>query len=97
MKELYLLMEEEEINAQHPDNKACTGDSWTQNTVRPHPSLVLPYPFPPSICDHFLSPSNARSALGTGPAEDYCLVTGPQLLSAMRYISYFRTWTKCQK
>ncbi|XP_073930816.1 microtubule cross-linking factor 2 isoform X2 [Castor canadensis] len=32
MKELYLLMEEEEINAQHPDNKACTGDSWTQNT-----------------------------------------------------------------
>ncbi|XP_042550738.1 protein SOGA1 [Dipodomys spectabilis] len=32
MKELYLLMEEEEINAQQPDNKACTGDSWTQNT-----------------------------------------------------------------
>nr|XP_012610527.1 protein SOGA1 isoform X2 [Microcebus murinus] len=32
MKELYLLMEEEEINAQHSDNKACTGDSWTQNT-----------------------------------------------------------------
>lgn len=33
MKELYLLMEEEEMNAQHSDNKACTGDSWTQNTV----------------------------------------------------------------
>ncbi|XP_027277086.1 protein SOGA1 isoform X5 [Cricetulus griseus] len=32
MKELYLLMEEEEMNAQHSDNKACTGDSWTQNT-----------------------------------------------------------------
>ncbi|XP_077634960.1 microtubule cross-linking factor 2 isoform X1 [Crocuta crocuta] len=32
MKELYLLMEEEEINAQHSDNKTCTGDSWTQNT-----------------------------------------------------------------
>ncbi|KAL0595083.1 Protein SOGA1 [Plecturocebus cupreus] len=31
MKELYLLMEEEEINAQHSDNKACMGDSWTQN------------------------------------------------------------------
>lgn len=34
MKELYLLMEEEELNAQHSDNKTCTGDSWTQNTVR---------------------------------------------------------------
>ncbi|XP_021565180.1 protein SOGA1-like [Carlito syrichta] len=32
MKELYLLMEEEEMNAQHADNKACAGDSWTQNT-----------------------------------------------------------------
>ncbi|XP_043458362.1 protein SOGA1 isoform X5 [Prionailurus bengalensis] len=32
MKELYLLMEEEELNAQHSDNKTCTGDSWTQNT-----------------------------------------------------------------
>ncbi|XP_040837443.1 protein SOGA1 isoform X1 [Ochotona curzoniae] len=32
MKELYLLMEEEEINSQHSDNKACSGDSWTQNT-----------------------------------------------------------------
>ncbi|XP_008849388.1 protein SOGA1 isoform X2 [Nannospalax galili] len=32
MKELYLLMEEEEINAQHSDNKTCTGDNWTQNT-----------------------------------------------------------------
>uniref|UniRef100_A0A4X1THH0 SOGA coiled-coil domain-containing protein n=1 Tax=Sus scrofa TaxID=9823 RepID=A0A4X1THH0_PIG len=32
MKELYLLMEEEEINAQHSDNKTCAGDSWTQNT-----------------------------------------------------------------
>ncbi|XP_032206640.1 protein SOGA1 isoform X3 [Mustela erminea] len=32
MKELYLLMEEEELNAQHSDNKTCAGDSWTQNT-----------------------------------------------------------------
>ncbi|XP_045050551.2 microtubule cross-linking factor 2 isoform X2 [Desmodus rotundus] len=32
MKELYLLMEEEELNAQHSDNKTCMGDSWTQNT-----------------------------------------------------------------
>ncbi|XP_023390216.1 protein SOGA1 [Pteropus vampyrus] len=32
MKELYLLMEEEELNAQHSDNKTCSGDSWTQNT-----------------------------------------------------------------
>lgn len=38
MKELYLLMEEEEMNAQHSDNKACTGDSWTQNTVCLTPS-----------------------------------------------------------
>ena len=37
MKELYLLMEEEELNAQHSDNKTCTGDSWTQNTVRSQP------------------------------------------------------------
>lgn len=42
MKELYLLMEEEELNAQHSDNKTCTGDSWTQNTVcsQPTPSAV---------------------------------------------------------
>lgn len=46
MKELYLLMEEEEMNAQHSDNKACTGDSWTQNTVCLTP-LVLPYPYAP--------------------------------------------------
>ncbi|XP_060045533.1 protein SOGA1 isoform X2 [Erinaceus europaeus] len=32
MKELYLLMEEEELNAQHSDNKTCIGDNWTQNT-----------------------------------------------------------------
>lgn len=38
MKELYLLMEEEEMNAQHSDNKACAGDSWTQNTVCSAPS-----------------------------------------------------------
>ena len=44
MKELYLLMEEEELNAQHSDNKTCMGDSWTQNTVRSQsfPSPVLP-------------------------------------------------------
>lgn len=46
MKELYLLMEEEEMNAQHSDNKACTGDSWTQNTVC-LTLLVLPYPCAP--------------------------------------------------
>ncbi|XP_074068110.1 microtubule cross-linking factor 2 isoform X2 [Macrotis lagotis] len=32
MKELYLLMEEEELNPQHTDNKSCVGDIWTQNT-----------------------------------------------------------------
>ncbi|XP_074148696.1 microtubule cross-linking factor 2 isoform X1 [Sminthopsis crassicaudata] len=32
MKELYLLMEEEELNPQHSDNKSCVGDIWTQNT-----------------------------------------------------------------
>lgn len=44
MKELYLLMEEEELNAQHSDNKTCAGDNWTQNTVRsqPVPGPVLP-------------------------------------------------------
>ena len=30
-------MEEEELNAQHSDNKTCTGDSWTQNTVNSQP------------------------------------------------------------
>lgn len=39
MKELYLLMEEEELNAQHSDNKTCMGDSWTQNTVCSRPTL----------------------------------------------------------
>lgn len=46
MKELYLLMEEEELNAQHSDNKTCMGDSWTQNTVCSQP---VPSPSPP-IC-----------------------------------------------
>ncbi|XP_068933903.1 microtubule cross-linking factor 2 isoform X3 [Petaurus breviceps papuanus] len=32
MKELYLLMEEEELSPQHSDNKSCVGDIWTQNT-----------------------------------------------------------------
>uniref|UniRef100_F7EWK3 Microtubule crosslinking factor 2 n=1 Tax=Monodelphis domestica TaxID=13616 RepID=F7EWK3_MONDO len=32
MKELYLLMEEEELNPQHSDNKSCVGDIWTHNT-----------------------------------------------------------------
>lgn len=47
MKELYLLMEEEELNAQHSDNKTCTGDSWTQNTVcsQPVPRPVLSVSF----------------------------------------------------
>lgn len=35
MKELYLLIEEEELNPQQQgDNKTCAGDSWSQNTVR---------------------------------------------------------------
>lgn len=54
MKELYLLMEEEEMSAQHSDNKACTGDSWTQNTV----CLASSGPALPSstssINEHFL-------------------------------------------
>lgn len=34
MKELYLLIEEEELNPQQQaDNKTCTGDNWSQNTV----------------------------------------------------------------
>ena len=37
MKELYLLMEEEELKAQHSDNKTCAGDSWTQITVNYQP------------------------------------------------------------
>lgn len=57
MKELYLLMEEEEMNAQHADNKACTGDSWPQNTV----CLASPGPTSPactlSINEHFLPSS----------------------------------------
>ncbi|XP_063000971.1 microtubule cross-linking factor 2 isoform X1 [Elgaria multicarinata webbii] len=33
MKELYLLIEEEEMNPQQQaDNKSCTGDTWSQNT-----------------------------------------------------------------
>lgn len=56
MKELYLLMEEEEMNAQHSDNKACTGDSWTQNTVclASGPTLLV---CTLSINKHFLLPS----------------------------------------
>lgn len=35
MKELYLLIEEEELNPQQQgDNKTCVGDSWSQNAVR---------------------------------------------------------------
>lgn len=34
MKELYLLLEEEELAPQQQaDNKTCTGDAWTPNTV----------------------------------------------------------------
>lgn len=33
MKELYLLIEEEELNPQQQTDKK-TGDSWSQNTVR---------------------------------------------------------------
>lgn len=34
MKELYLLLEEEELAPQQQaDNKMCTGDAWTTNTV----------------------------------------------------------------
>lgn len=77
MKELYLLMEEEELNAQHSDNKTCTGDSWTQNTVRSQP-IPSPLLFVPLFSDHLLPPSLTRLALGTGAAEGYCLVTGPR-------------------
>lgn len=76
MKELYLLMEEEELNAQHSDNKTCSGDSWTQNTV-----CSLSYPihlFLYLFSDHFLPPSLTHLTLGTGAAESYCLVTGPR-------------------
>lgn len=59
MKELYLLMEEEEMNAQHSDNKACTGDSWTQNTVCSAP------PGPPlPVCTSSVSD---RSLLSSQP------------------------------
>lgn len=77
MKELYLLMEEEELNAQHSDNKTCTGDSWTQNTVRsqPVPSPVLP--MVRLFSDHFLPPSLTCLAWGTKASEDYCLFTAP--------------------
>lgn len=34
MKELYLLLEEEELTPQQQsDNKTCAGDAWTPNTV----------------------------------------------------------------
>lgn len=34
MKELYLLLEEEELAPQQQaDNKTCSGDTWTPNTV----------------------------------------------------------------
>lgn len=50
MKELYLLMEEEEMNAQHSDNKACTGDSWTQNTV-----CLTPLGLTLTVCNSFIN------------------------------------------
>uniref|UniRef100_A0A7N4PW22 Microtubule crosslinking factor 2 n=1 Tax=Sarcophilus harrisii TaxID=9305 RepID=A0A7N4PW22_SARHA len=37
MKELYLLMEEEELSPQHSDNKSCVADIWTQNTLELKP------------------------------------------------------------
>ena len=76
MKELYLLMEEEELNAQHSDNKTCAGDSWTQNTVRSQPSPSPVLPVFPLFSDRFLPPSLTC----TGAAEGHCLVTGPRYL-----------------
>lgn len=78
MKELYLLMEEEEINAQHSDNKTCAGDSWTQNTVRSQP-ISSPVLFICSfvLCDHILLLSLTSVLSGTRTAEAYCLITGP--------------------
>lgn len=41
MKELYLLLEEEELAPQQQaDNKMCTGDTWTPNTVNRVPQVV---------------------------------------------------------
>lgn len=41
MKELYLLLEEEELAPQQQaDNKMCTGDAWTPNTVNGVPRVV---------------------------------------------------------
>lgn len=59
MKELYLLMEEEEMNAQHSDNKACTGESWTQNTVCLTPSGPTL-----TVCNSFI---NERFLLSSQP------------------------------
>ena len=50
MKELYLLMEEEELNAQHSDNKTCAGDSWTQNTVNSQPISIPVLSVCSSVC-----------------------------------------------
>ena len=54
MKELYLLMEEEELNAQHSDNKTCTGDSWTKNTVNSQPISSPVHLFLCLFSDHVL-------------------------------------------
>lgn len=89
MKELYLLMEEEELNAQHSDNKSCTGDSWTQNTVRSQP-------FPSLVHSLITSSSGPSSALGTGAPQWHCLITGSQLPRTMEHISYPRALTEGQ-
>lgn len=45
MKELYLLLEEEELAPQQQaDNKMCTGDAWTPNTVSRVPMKGLDHP-----------------------------------------------------
>lgn len=89
MKELYLLMEEEELNAQHSDNKTCTGDSWTQNTVNSQPISSPVHLFLCLFSDHvlrlFLTAALHR---GLELQRVICLVTGRRCLSTVRYISH---------
>lgn len=72
MKELYLLMEEEEMSAQHSDNKACAGDSWTQNTVCPAPSSPARHPLMITPCRLSHSPDctqGLQMVVGWEPAH----------------------------
>lgn len=93
MKELYLLMEEEELNAQHSDNKTCMGDSWTQNTVCLAYSQCCPnHLFLCMFRDHFLPPS---FALSTGAAEVIAWSLA-SVLSAVGQIGHPRAVTEGQ-